>query len=361
MSDFFNSMDIDFDNLGIDSAVSTDIDSIQSELSMNLGNSDDSKDDDIFGSFEQNGETDHIESDPFSTNDNNDDDFIQSLFKAKGYKDLNDIVIINENGMEEHKSLAELTPAERYDILTAPDVFLSNEEKNVINLLRKNNTTLKDILQYNAEQAVQNYLNSQQSSFIVDQATDEQLFLADLKSKYPTLTEEELNSELEDAMLDEDIFAKKIAVLRQQYKQIEEEERAMKVQESERAKQEELQNSIYAMNSVAQQVDDLYDFELTDNDKDDVMRHLFELDVNGKSEFYKRLQDPNELFRLAWFSLKGDEAFSEVHSYYKKEIETAKRGGVKNANTGSRTSSVQRRQSAQTPEVDKYGLSDYLK
>ena len=65
---------------------------------MNLGNSNDSEDDDIFESFAQNGETDNIESDPFSTNDNNDDDFIQSLFKAKGYKDLNDIVIINYNG-----------------------------------------------------------------------------------------------------------------------------------------------------------------------------------------------------------------------------------------------------------------------
>ena len=75
MSDFFNSMDIDFDNLGIESTVSTDIDSIQSELSMNLGNSNDSEDDDIFESFAQNGETDNIESDPFSMNDNNDDDF----------------------------------------------------------------------------------------------------------------------------------------------------------------------------------------------------------------------------------------------------------------------------------------------
>lgn len=358
MSELFDQMDVDFDNLSGSTQVSADIDQIQSELMTSLDNYQDEDEDDLDDFLKE----PEKEDDPFeSSKEDLSEDIISSLFKAKGYRDLNDILIINEHGQEEHKSLEELTDSEKYDILTAPDMLLSQEETQVINLLRKNNTTLKDILQYNAEQAVQNYINSQQSNFIVDQATDEQLFLADLKSKYPTLTDEELNSELEDAMLDEDIFNKKIAILRQQYKQIEEDERAAKANEAARAKEEEMNNSIRAINSVAQNTDDLYDLELSDMDKDEVMRHLFDLDVNGKSEFYKRLQDPNELFRLAWFSLKGDDAFSMVHSYYQKEIETAKRGGVTNANTGSRTSSVQRRQSARTPEVDKYDLSDYLR
>ena len=100
---------------------------------------------------------------------------------------------------------------------------MSDDEIETINFLRQNNTTLKDLVAYREQLAVDNAKKElEDQNFIVNNATDDQLFLADLKSKYPNLTDEELMEELEDAKYNEEIFNKKVQALREQYKQIEE-------------------------------------------------------------------------------------------------------------------------------------------
>jgi len=115
--------------------------------------------------------------------------------------------------------------------------MLTDEEIDTINFLRHNNTTLRDVIAYREKLAVEaSKKDSDNQHFIVDDATDEQLFIADLKSKYPSLTDEELRDELEDAQYNEETFKKKVDALREQYKALEQQERK---EAEENAKKEE--------------------------------------------------------------------------------------------------------------------------
>jgi len=47
---------------------------------------------------------------------------------------------------------------------------------------------------------------------------------------------------------------------------------------------------------------------------------LFTKDTKGQTAFAKLLENPKELFRIAWLAKKGKEAFSGIQDYYKSEI-----------------------------------------
>jgi len=55
--------------------------------------------------------------------------------------------------------------------------------------------------------------------------TDEDLYMADLKLRTPDITDEELLSALDTAKSNEQLFAKQVAGLRQEYKELEESNR----------------------------------------------------------------------------------------------------------------------------------------
>ncbi len=89
---------------------------------------------------------------------------------------------------------------------------------------------------------------------------------------------------------------------------------------------------------------------------EEVLQFLLSKDINGQSEFVKLLNDPNALFQLAWFATKGQEAFSTIHDYYKKEIDTARKAKGPGL-TSQRT--VVKKESK--PKDDPYGLNEIFK
>ena len=108
--------------------------------------------------------------------------------------------------------------------------------------------SFNDVIDYYAEQRLQEYLNEnpdqvRQKTYTIDEYSNDELYLADLKNKYPTLTDEELLSELDSAKLNEELFNKKTEAIRQQYKEIEEQQ--LKDQElAEQQRYEALQQNI---------------------------------------------------------------------------------------------------------------------
>lgn len=281
--------------------------------------------------------------------------FLNRLLESKGYNPK-EIKISNEYGEEETVSFDDLTDEEKYQILSMPDVELSNDEIDVINFLRSNNTTLQQVIEARERLAVQNAFRNYGQTFIVDQATDEQLMMAELKSKYPNFTQEELEQELEKE-IDSPTFDKKVSILREQYKKLEEEDKLEEQNRFEQEREANYQQTYHALLNVAQATDDLAGIELEDSDKEDVLRFLLERDVNGQSEFYKLLNNPKTLFDVAWFALKGGEAMNMIHQYYRKEIETARKANRQE----SPNSTVRVRQkSANNSSEDKYGLADYF-
>ena len=69
--------------------------------------------------------------------------------------------------------------------------------------------------------STQFYKKNQEEAFTIDQLNDQELFVLDLKYKYPDLTDEELAIELENAVEDEALFAKKVGKLRKDYLELE--------------------------------------------------------------------------------------------------------------------------------------------
>ena len=293
----------------------------------------------------------------FKETESNLDPVITTILSQKGFANPNKIKIINEDGAEEVVTFESLSDEEKLSILNAPDFELDESEIEVINFLRSNNTTLEDIIKQREQEAVKAAL-AQEDEFTVDAISDEELFVADLKSRYPNLTDEELANELDREMGNDALFRKKADTIREQYKQMEQLDKEERSRQAESEAEQEYEKLSSELLEVAQGVEDMYSLELEDQDKDDVLRCLLEKDTQGQSKFIKLLEDPKMLFRLAWFAEKGDEAFDTIHQYYKKEIETARRG---KPTVPGRNSEVVRGTKPAKNNDDKFGLSEYLK
>ena len=293
----------------------------------------------------------------FKEKESNLDPVITTILSQKGFTNPDKIKIINEDGAEELVTFESLSDEEKLSILSAPDFELDESEIEAINFLRSNNTTLEDIIKHREQEAVKAAL-AQQDEFTVDAISDEELFVADLKSRYPNLTDEELANELDREMGNDALFRKKADTIREQYKQMEQLDKEERSRQAELEAEQEYEKLSSELLEVAQGVEDMYSLELEDQDKDDVLRCLLEKDAQGQSKFIKLLEDPKMLFRLAWFAEKGDEAFDTIHQYYKKEIETARRG---KPTVSGRNSEVVRGTKPAKNNDDKFGLSEYLK
>ena len=293
----------------------------------------------------------------FKEKESNLDPVITTILSQKGFTNPDKIKIINEDGAEELVTFESLSDEEKLSILNAPDFELDDSEIEVINFLRSNNTTLEDIIKHREQEAVKAAL-AQQDEFTVDAISDEELFVADLKSRYPNLTDEELANELDREMGNDALFRKKADTIREQYKQMEQLDKEERSRQAELEAEQEYEKLSSELLEVAQGVEDMYSLELEDQDKDDVLRCLLEKDAQGQSKFIKLLEDPKMLFKLAWFAEKGDEAFDTIHQYYKKEIETTRRG---KPTVPGRNSEVVRGTKPAKNNDDKFGLSEYLK
>jgi hypothetical protein len=259
---------------------------------------------------------------------NSSDDALAAYLKMKGIKDPSKLTFEREDGTQEEVDFKDLSTEDKLQILGSMEDSpnLSDDEINTINFLRQNNLTLSDFVQAREQQAVQQYANRQEQVYTVDQLDDEEVFIADLKYRFPELTDEEVARELESAEDNEAAFAKKVAKLRADYKQIEADEQARTQQQAAAAQQEEYNQMVSSVVQAARDNQNMYDLEIDDQDKEEVLHYLFDRDVNGNSEFSKALQNPEALYKLAWFALKGDEAFETLHSYYRSRISDAASG-----------------------------------
>ena len=140
--------------------------------------------------------------------DINNDDFINVFLNQYGLKN-GMITYENEDGTTEEVSFNSLDNNEKLNILkelASPN--LTEDEINTINYLRSNNATIQDVIDYYSNKAVQDYINQNgeiSKKYKVDDYTDDEIYIADLKSKY-NMTEEDIKAELELAKENESLF-----------------------------------------------------------------------------------------------------------------------------------------------------------
>ena len=238
------------------------------------------------------------------------DDIISIFLKDRGIIDPSKIQFEGEDGNIEELDFNSLDREEQLNILKEiTDPGLSEHEIDVVNYLRKNKVSFNEVIDYFANQRLQEYLSAHpepepQRSYSVDDYSDDELYLADLKYKYPSFTDEELVSKLNIAKSDDSLFTKEVEVLRQSYKA--EEDRAH--EEALAAEQQEYEalktNLINAASGFGEIVLDYTDPQsdslvIEDSDRNQILGYLLNQDKDGKSQFVKDIENPETLIELA--------------------------------------------------------------
>ncbi len=259
----------------------------------------------------------------------------EQFLKSKGVRDGRTIVYEDEEtGETSEVNFTDLSTEEQFNILneiSRPD--LSDDEINTINFLRQNNVTMQDVIGYYQEQAVQEYIKNSgipTQHYSSDDYNDDEIYIADLKLRYPDMSDEELLEELHAAKENEELFAKKASVIRNNYKHAEE----TRKQEYEEQHKREQEQYIAQFNAVLDQFNyipmDYKDpnggaFQVENSEKAAIWDYLFKQDVNGTTAFARDLNDPSRVIEMAHRMLFGAEAMSDLTRHFKQELKKVRR------------------------------------
>jgi hypothetical protein len=282
-------------------------------------------------------------------------DYLSRLLRARGV-DRSKVKIENEDGDIEEWNFDDLDDDTKFGILSMnPNEVLSDVELQDLEFLRKNRMNLKDFAKYQKDQAVKEYLEQNQSvTYTVDQLSDDELYKFDLKDQMPDLTDEEIEEQLSRVKENEAFFQKKISALRKEYKDLEDEQKQQEDAKIQAEQEEQFNQLAQSLVTSARNIDEMNGMELDDSDKNEVLSYLLDRDANGQSQFSKLFEDPDALFKMAWFMLKGQEAHEALTDYYKNEISKARR-----ANKQEPKKVIKR--AKQTDDSDLYDLDSVFK
>ena len=286
---------------------------------------------------EEEGETSRIDDDL---------DAFSIFLKNRGIRDGKTIVYENEEtGETEEVDFSSLSKDEQLSILESlTDPGLSEDEIETINLLRKTNSSLQDIITYYQQQAIDEYKkqNADSITYEVDEYSDDALYLADQKAKYPEMTEEELKTELEIAKSNEDLFKKKVDLIRKQYKELEE-NRIKEQEDAEKAQQKEYQNvfmnTLNDFNYISLDYKDPKSDSLIleEKDKNLIYDYVFKQTPNGTTKFVEDLAKPEVIVELAWYRLFGKDTISDISNYWKEELKKSRKTNTPKSNVTIKT------------------------
>lgn len=290
-----------------------------------------------YGKDEPNESNSEPNSDPTSAED---EDVLTIFLKEYGIEDPTKMKFQNDNNELEDVDFRSLSKEDQIEVLrNLTDPGLSDQEKADLTWLRQNGMNLKQFSNAISQQSIQNYLNQHPEEapkrvYQIDDYSDDELYLADLKSKYPDFTDEELLSKLETAKDNEDLYTKEVTALRNSYK--EDEDNLRKQQEAQQiadtqAMQDNLLNAARNFNEVLLDSDDPESDSLIveDTDKQQILSYLLDQDSQGKSQLIRDLEDPETLIQLAWLRLQGQNAISDTTRYWKDTLKEARKENAK--------------------------------
>lgn len=289
--------------------------------------------------------------------DLDDEDLITSILKSRNI-DPEAVNIEDESGNINTVKFSDLSKEEQLDILNAQDVQDNNEDSeydldddeiDLINAIRNANLSPKEYLNNYRDQILREAYQ-QDASNTVDSLTDDELFLADLRSKVPDITDDEATQALEIEKTNEDLFNKKMNAMRDSYKQLE----AQQLEQSQNeAKQQEAERYAEFENQIVNAIQDASNgidlgnsmsLAWTTDDMNEIASFILDEDATGQRYLAKALGNPQTLVEMAWFALKGKEALSQISDYYKAQITEASKTnynkGYEDAQKGNKKNEV---------------------
>lgn len=259
------------------------------------------------------------------------EDVLDSYLKYIGINDKSKISFEDEKGFSQ-KNWDDLSFEEKMNILktstSSPERDLTDDEITLINDIRRRNLTPADYIRSIQQASAQN-AQEQTPQYSVDDLTDDEIFILDLQDRIPDISDEDVQTALDEAKKNESLFNRQVAGIRNELKQ--QEENYLKEQELQKQQQaqENYQKFANSVNDSLTKFDKIgnLDLNLDDNDRDNIMSFILDVDDTGMSTLGKALNDPNMLVKLSWFALYGDQAFNTIQNYFAQEISKANVSG----------------------------------
>lgn len=105
------------------------------------------------------------------------------------------------------------------------------------------------------------------------------------------------------------------------------------------------------------------DLNLEQDDLEEIREFIMGKDAAGMSWFGRALNDPDQVVKMAWFALKGEEAFNSINDYIKNQITLSYNRGLEAGRNNSSSSRVVRRvnsnqKTTKNPNRDYLNLED---
>jgi hypothetical protein len=264
----------------------------------------------------------------YSDSDYNEDyedsskDYISRLLESRGI-DRNRVQILDEEGNPTEVSFDSLSEQDKFDILNYQEdpVLPEDHEIQMINFLRQNNMTLQDFAEWQRQEAIQEYLAGQAPTSDTDSYSDEEIVAYDYIKRFgESMSDEEIDAEIERLKADPDAFAKRVTLLRNAFKA--EEEAQAKLYQDEAAAQQAENEKMFVdtyRNAMAS-IDSIQNTELDDNDRDELLQFVLEKDQANRTGLSKAMDNPENVLKMAWYLLHGEERVDAMIDYFKKEI-----------------------------------------
>ena len=260
-------------------------------------------------------------------------DYVTTLLKNKGI-DRNNIQVYDEDNNLTTLNFDDLTDEQKVDLLSSDsgtdDSVLTDAELETLNYLRSNNMSLQDFADWQKKQAIDEYLANQQPTNEIDTYSDDEILAYDLIKRFgDEMTDEEIDAEIARLKEDDNAYAKRVALLRNSYKS--EAEAQAKLYEDQRAQQQQAFNDSFtnAYRAAASDLNDIQGISLDDQDKSELLDFVLNKDAADRTGFYKALDDPSAVLKMAWFLLHGEEAFNQTVDYFKNEISKRENRGTR--------------------------------
>lgn len=291
---------------------------------------------DEFGEWDDTFEEEPVEEyeDEPEQNEEETEDLIMRMLTSRGISDPSKIKFESETGEIEEIDWNNLTVDEQFNILNhqdAPEEGLDDDEIDLINKIRSANLTPREYEAYLMKQGAEGVNKPEEPSYIIDDLTDDELYVYDLQARNEEITEEEALDALEKAKMSEGAFSKQMKGIREEYKKLEDDRNSAQKQTELAEKQKQfdafsnsIKNSILNFKSIGN-----LDIELDNDEMDEVAQFLLTTDGAGINHFSKVLNDPEWLVKMAWFALKGEDAFNNITDYFTSEMKQREQASYK--------------------------------
>lgn len=326
----------DDEDYGFDEEIKKYEESVQSD------NKDD--DDDIFDD-QQNTVDEHNDDDDFFDEQNAEvssgsiPDIVMKMLQNQGIKDPNKIKYEDEEGNEVSVSWNDIPDDDKINILRGvEDNNDINEDENVIlNSIKESKLTPAQWYEAVRNDAIREYIdaNKEEAKYDVDDMTDDELYILDMKANFPNMEDEKIMAALQ-ADKEAPMFNERVNRLRDSYIQMERDANAAEEQAGIEQAQEQEKTVAHNVANAVEQLTNIggIEIELDDDEKDVIYNMVVMKDYNNKTMLQKAIENPAVASRVSWFLNYGDKAFGNMLEQVDKTSKIAYRKGITDAKSG---------------------------